>query len=41
VIQDALGEHVYENFVEAKTQEHKEYLVDVSDWELDRYLEKF
>ncbi|MDQ2073907.1 type I glutamate--ammonia ligase [Haloarcula sp. H-GB4] len=41
VIQDALGEHVYENFVEAKMQEHKEYLVDVSDWELDRYLEKF
>ncbi|KOX95105.1 type I glutamate--ammonia ligase [Haloarcula rubripromontorii] len=41
VISDALGEHVFENFVEAKRQEHKEYLVDVSDWELDRYLEKF
>ncbi|WP_018256831.1 type I glutamate--ammonia ligase [Halomicrobium katesii] len=41
VIQDALGEHVYENFVEAKTQEYDEFRVDVSDWELDRYLEKF
>jgi len=41
VVQDALGEHVYENFVEAKTQEHEEYIVEVSDWEIDRYLEKF
>ncbi|WP_226011513.1 type I glutamate--ammonia ligase [Halomicrobium salinisoli] len=41
VIQDALGEHVYDNFVEAKTQEHEEYIVEVSDWEIDRYLEKF
>ncbi|QPV64640.1 type I glutamate--ammonia ligase [Halosimplex litoreum] len=41
VIQDALGEHVYENFVEAKSQEYDDYRVDVSDWELDRYLETF
>jgi len=41
VIQDALGDHVYENFVEAKTQEFDDYRVDVSDWELDRYLETF
>src|SRR6056297_3261053 len=41
VIQDALGEHVYENFVEAKTQEYDDYRVDVSQWELDQYLETF
>ena len=41
VIMDALGEHVGEKFVEAKSQEFKEYLVDVSQWELDRYLETF
>jgi len=41
VIQDALGEHVYENFVEAKTQEYDEFRVDVSQWELDQYLETF
>jgi glutamine synthetase len=41
VISDALGEHVFENFVEAKRQEHKEYIVEVSQWELDQYLEKF
>jgi glutamine synthetase len=40
-VADALGEHVYEKFVEAKRAEFKEYLVDVSQWELDRYLEKF
>lgn len=41
VILDALGPHTGEKFLAAKRQEHKEYLVDVSQWELDRYLEKF
>ena len=38
---DALGDHVASKFVEAKRQEFEEYLVDVSEWELDRYLETF
>ena len=41
VVQDALGEHVYEKFLEAKRQEYDEFRVDVSQWELDRYLETF
>ena len=41
VVLDALGPHISEKFVEAKSEEFKDYLVDVSDWELDRYLEKF
>ena len=41
VVSDALGEHVAEKFVEAKTAEYDDYRVDVSDWELDRYLETF
>ena len=41
VIMDALGPHVSEKFVEAKSQEFGEYLVEVSEWELDRYLETF
>jgi glutamine synthetase len=41
VVMDALGEHTSENFVEAKRQEYKDYLVSVSEWELDRYLETF
>jgi glutamine synthetase len=40
-IQSAMGEHIAEKFVEAKTQEFEEYIVEVSEWELDRYLEKF
>jgi glutamine synthetase len=41
VIVDALGPHVSEKFVEAKRQEFQDYLVDVSQWEIDRYLEKY
>jgi glutamine synthetase len=41
VVRDALGEHVAEKFVEAKRREFAEYRVEVSDWELDRYLETF
>ncbi|AFO57892.1 type I glutamate--ammonia ligase [Natrinema sp. J7-2] len=41
VIYDALGDHVAPKFIEAKQQEFQDYLVDVSQWELDRYLETF
>jgi len=41
VIQDALGEHVAEKFVEAKQAEYDEYKAEVSEWELDSYLETF
>ncbi len=41
VVQSALGEHVAEKFMEAKRAEYDEYRADVSDWELDRYLETF
>ncbi|RIK57284.1 MAG: type I glutamate--ammonia ligase [Chloroflexi bacterium] len=41
VVQDALGQHAYERFMEAKTQEWNEYRLYVSQWELDRYLTIF
>jgi glutamine synthetase len=41
VVLDALGEHVADKFVEAKRAEYDEYKAEVSQWELDRYLEKF
>lgn len=41
VIQAALGPHIYERFVDAKTQEWESYLGYVSQWELDRYLSIF
>jgi len=41
VITDALGPHVAEKFVEAKRAEYAEYKAEVSDWEVERYLETF
>jgi len=41
VVQEALGAHLYERFVEAKTIEWNEYRLQVSPWEMERYLEIF
>jgi glutamine synthetase len=41
VILDALGPHVSEKYIQAKTQEYTEFLASVSEWELDRYLETY
>lgn len=38
VIRDALGEHVFSNFVQAKTIEWNRYRTQVHQWELDEYL---
>lgn len=38
VIQDALGPHVYERFVRAKMQEWDDYRIQVTPWEIERYL---
>ncbi|MBC8265045.1 MAG: type I glutamate--ammonia ligase [Anaerolineales bacterium] len=39
VLQQALGEHAYHAFVRAKKAEWNEYRIQVTDWELNRYLE--
>jgi glutamine synthetase len=39
VIQEALGEVIYENFLEAKQAEWSEYRRHVSPWEVERYLD--
>ena len=41
VIRDALGSHIYERFVEAKREEWQEYIGQVSEWELNRYLGQY
>ena len=41
VIRDALGPHIYERFVEAKREEWQEYIGQVSEWELNRYLGQY
>ncbi|AEG59105.1 type I glutamate--ammonia ligase [Desulforamulus ruminis] len=41
VIKEALGPHIFERFIEAKSIEWDRYRMQVSSWELDEYLEKF
>ena len=41
VIQEALGQHIYSRYVEAKKIEWDEYKVQVTPWELKRYISKF
>lgn len=41
VVQNALGPHIFDRFLEAKRIEWDEYRASVSPWELDRYLEEF
>ena len=41
VIREALGDHVFSHFVEAKTAEWDEYRTQVSQWEVGRYLDMF
>ena len=38
---EALGEHVFEKFIEAKRKEWDGYRTSISQWELDNYLAKY
>ncbi len=41
VIREALGEHLARHYLEAKRQEWNEYITQVTQWELERYLAKY
>jgi len=41
VVAEALGDHVMSHYVEAKRAEWDEYRTQVSDWEVEKYLEQF
>jgi glutamine synthetase len=41
VIGEALGNHITAHFLDAKRQEWREYITQVSAWELENYLEKY
>jgi glutamine synthetase len=41
VMMAALGDHVATHFLEAKRQEWRDYIIQVSRWELDNYLAKY
>jgi glutamine synthetase len=38
VVKEALGNHIFGHFVEAKRQEWSDYIAQVHEWELQRYL---
>ena len=41
VIRDALGKHVFEQFIDAKTLEFDDYRITVHNWELEKYLAEY
>jgi glutamine synthetase len=41
IVREALGEHIADRFIEAKTIEWNDYRKQVHAWELERYLELF
>jgi glutamine synthetase len=41
IVSEALGDHILSHYIDAKRVEWDEYRTQVSDWEVDRYLEQF
>ena len=41
LLKNALGDHIFTNFVEAKRAEWHTYIAKVSGWEIEQYLNKF
>jgi glutamine synthetase len=41
LIKEALGEHIYDHFVEAKLAAWHEYNAEVHSWETERYLARY
>jgi glutamine synthetase len=41
IIQDALGPHIYANYMEAKKVEWESYRITVHPWEIERYMKLY
>ena len=41
LVREALGDHVFRHYLDAKRQEWTEYIGQVSQWELENYLQKY
>jgi len=41
IAKEALGVHTYERYLEAKVKEWDEFRMQVTEWELGRYLELY
>lgn len=38
LVKETLGEHIFNNYIKAKTQEWDEYRTQVHDWEIQKYM---
>ena len=41
LVNSALGDHIYNHYIETKYREYQDYRASVSQWELDHYLHAF
>jgi len=41
IVREALGEHIFQHFLEAKLAAWEDYIAAVHPWELDRYLARY
>jgi glutamine synthetase len=41
LMKEALGEHTFSRYMDAKKKEWDSYRISVSQWELDNYLERY
>ena len=40
-VRDTLGDHMFRHFIDAKEQEWQDYIAQVHDWEIERYLSAY
>jgi len=41
LLRDALGDHIFDHFLHNKRTEWAEYIKEIHNWELDRYLDRY
>jgi len=41
LLRDALGDHIFDHFIFNKRTEWADYIKEIHDWELDRYLDRY
>jgi glutamine synthetase len=41
LMQEALGEHIFNRFIQLKTEEWEDYHQQISQWEIEKYLNRF
>ena len=41
MLRESLGDHIFDHFLYNKRTEWSEYIKEIHDWELDRYLDRY